>query len=309
MKLQKYLHYKLEIITDVFGERCYVYEELYDKNFKIKIHKGRPVGMVYGGNRFIVTAELKAFILSTLDVPDKEFNDLLKPNLRSRLRRLLQDNPFKSYEDWLNSKQANKPHFITFNDAPENPQILIGALGQRYVLLSALRTDKFILPMGVLEVDYLDKKKATSSRAILTHEVAKHLKEINFDKNKKNAAISDTVFYAFCAELGHSTNKVHEDREALFVQHLDELLNLKTRAFILKYPELNISQKSVARFKFYISLVLKEVQNPSSVLIPALLKHWEQPNDETSKKVDVVFGRKSSRVRRAFLLLKKAKRI
>lgn len=310
MKLQRSSYDKFEIITDVFGERFYVYDVLYDKTFKLKIYSGQPIAERKGANRFIVTAELKAFILSTLDVPYKEFNDLLKAGILHKFRRLLQNNPFKSYEDWVSSKQANKPRFITFNDAQENPQILIDALGHRFVLFSALRTDEgLILPKGVLEVDFLNKKKATSTKYILTHEVVKHLEEIRFNKHKKNAAISDKLFFSFWAKLGNSSPQGHKEKNAFLVQHLDDLLNSTAKMFFLKYPELDICQQAVTDIKAHIAFVQREMQNPQSVLIPALLEHWEQPNAETRGKVDAVFGRKAATIRRAFLLLKKAKRI
>jgi len=294
----------------VFGERFYVYDVLYDKKFKLKIYSGRPVAQVRGGKKFIVTAELKAFIMSTLDVSGKEFTDRLKTPMVANLRRLLQNNPFKTYEHWVNSKQKDKPRFITFNDAHKNPQILIDALGHRYVLFSALRAEEgFILPKGILEAHFRDKNIKMSTKHILTHDLAKHLEKINFKKYKKNAAISNKVFYSFCAELGQSPHKAHDDWNIFFVQHLDELLRSTTKTFFMKYPELEITQKGLKEIKYYINLVLKELKNPSSALIPALLEHWKQPNLETSKKADVVFGRNSSMMRRAFLLLKKAKRI
>jgi len=310
MKSQGYPYDKFEIITDVFGERFYVKEVIFDKKFKLKIYSGRPVEEIKGANGFIVTAELKAFILSTLDMPGKEFTDRLKLTTVGRLRRLLQDNPFKTYDTWVSSKQINKPRFITFNDARKNPQILIDALGHRYVLLSASITDEgLILPKGVLEVDFLNRKRATSSKYILTHEVAKWVEKIRFNKHKRNTIISDIVFYGLCAELGYSLRKIYDGWNAFFVQHFDELLNSKTKTFFQKYPELNISQEGLTNIKYNIAFVLREAQNSSSVLIPALLEHWEQPNAETRGKVDAVFGRKSSMIRRAFLLLKKAKRI
>ena len=310
MRSQRHPYYNFEIITDVFGERFYVREELYDDKFKIKIHSGRPVEEIKGANRFIVTPELKAFILSTLDTHTKEFTDRLKVTTVSRLRRLLQDNPFKTYDAWVSSKQTDKPQFIRFNDVLDNPQILMDVFGHRYVLYSALKIDEgLIFPMGILEAHFFNKNKKKAAKYILTHDVAKWLEGTAFNKANKNVAISDRAFYGLCAELGHRPGKAREDRNAFFVQHLDELLNSMAKTFCRNHPELDITQKSVASIKRYCAFVLKEVQNPQSVLIPALIEQWEQTSAKSIAKVDTVFGRNSSKVRRAFMLLKKAKRI
>jgi len=310
MNSQNNPYFKFEIITDVFGECFYVKEVLYDNKFKLKIYSGRPIEEIKGANRIIATDELKAFILSTLKLHCKEFNDQLKIGVVSRLRRLLLDNPFKTYDAWVSSKRMNKPRYIRFNDARENPQILTDVLGHRYVLYSAWKTDEgTILPMGVLESQFLDKNRKTSTKYILTHEVAKWIEGTDFNKANKNIPISDRAFCGLCAELGHRPSKVNDDRDAFLVRHLDELLNSMPKAFFLNHPELDVSHKTVADLKYYFDFVLKELQNPQSVLIPALLEHWKLPNAESSKKVDRVFGKNSSNIRRAFLLLKKAKRI
>lgn len=304
----KYIN--LESLTDVFGEHYYVKEVLYDETFKLSIYAGRPFGSPRGGNKYIVTEELKAFILSTVDVPCKEFNGVLKIGKVCKLRRLLRDNPFKSYEDWVSSEQANKPSYITFNDARNNPQILIDMLGHRYVLSSALRIEGgLILPMGLLESHLLDKNKKPSPKYILTNEIATWLKEIDFNKGNKDIPLSGTAFYHLCAELGHKPCDIRDDRDAFWVKHLNELINSTAKEFLQKHPELDITQKGVMSIKRYFILVLREMKKPQSVLIPVLFKHWKQPNSENARKVNTVYGRCSSKVRRAFLLLKRAKNI
>lgn len=307
-----YLHDKLEIISDIFGERFYVKELFYDKKFKLKVHYGRPVEHLQGGDRFIVTTELKDFILSTLNTPTKEFDGTIKHGVVNRLRRLLQDNPFKTYEHWVNSKRVNKPNYITFNDAPKNPQILINSLGHRYVLLSALRTNEgLIFPKGELEVIYSDKNKAVTTKYILTHEITRWLEEENFSF-PENSPISTSAFYHLCAELGCSpskSRKVLDKRNTLFVQHIDELINLTAEEFLLNHTAMDLPRGTILHLKIKIAFIMKELQKPQSELISALLEHWVQPNAETSKKVDTVYGRNSSNIRRAFLLLKRAKKI
>lgn len=303
---------KLEVITDVFGEHFYVKEVLYDEKFKLDIHSGRPVDKMRGRNMFILTPELKAFVLSTLNVHLGEFDNLLKKGKMTTLRRLVQDNPFKTYERWVNSKRANKPRYISFNDARNNPQILTDILGCRHVLLSASRTKEgLVIPMGALETPFLDKGIRNSKKYIITPEIAKILKKTRFCpmKGQKEIPISMNGIRTLRAELGYQKHEVHIERNTVYVQHYDELINSTASAFFLNHPELDTTQKRVADMKVYIAYVLREAKKPQNLLIPALLEHWEQPTDETSKKVDKVFGQRAPKIRRAFLVLKKAKKI
>ncbi len=312
MTLQTYSSDKLEIIKDVFGESFYVKEVLYDAKFKIKIYTGRPIGKMRGSNKFIVTPELKKFILSTLDVHLNEFDCLLKRGKITTFRRLVQDNPFRSYERWVSSKRADRPYYISFNDARDNPQILTDVLGRRHVLLSASRTKEgLVLPMGALEPLFLDKNIRNSKKYIITPDIAKILDKTRFSpmETSKYIPISMNGIHTLRAEFGYQPHQVHNERNAVYVQYFDELINSTAKAFFLNHPELDTSQKVVADMKVHIAFVLKEAKKPKSLLISALVEHWEESNSETTKKVDKAFGRKSPKIRRAFLVLKRAKRI
>lgn len=304
---------KYPIIKDVFGESFFLKEVFYDSKFNLQIHSGRPVSSVRGNHAFIVTPEMKAFILSTLDVHIYEFTDRLKKGKVIAFRRLLQNNPFKSYEQWVNSKQKGKPRYISFNDARENPQILTDVLGQRYVLMSARKTDNgLILPMGALESLFFDKKIKNSKTSIITPEIAKILEKTRFSltEGTKYLPLSLEGISALHQELGYKkTSEVHKERNSIYVKYLDELLHSTAKAFFLSHPELDTPQKIVGDMKLHIGFVLKEAKKSKSLLIAALLEHWKTPNRETSKKVDKVYGRKSPKIRRAFLVLRKAKRI
>jgi len=303
---------KFEIIEDVFGESFYVKEVLYDAKFKLKVYSGRPIGKMRGRNRFILTPELKAFILSTLDMHLGEFTDLLKKAKTTQFRRLVQDNPFKSYERWVTSKRKDKPSYITFNDARSNPQILTDIFGCRYVLMSASRTKEgLIFPMGALEELFLDKKIKNSKKYIITPEVAKVLEKTHSSllEGVKYLPVSTGGMRSLHAELGYQVSDVHEERNLIYVQHFDELINSTAKAFFLSHPELDTSEKMVGDMKLHIAFVQKEAKNPKSLLIAALAEHWDKPNSETVKKVDKAFGRKTPKIRRAFLILKRAKRL
>lgn len=313
MKRQKNNPYdKLEIITDVFGEHFYVKDVLYDKKFKIEVYTGRPVDNTRGRDRFIVTPALKAFILSTLDVPIKEFTGLLKISKMMSFRRLVQDNPFKSYEHWVTSKRKDKPHYITFNDARENPQILTDVLGHRYVLLSATRTKEgLVLPMGALEERFFNTNIYNSKKTIVTPEIAKILEKTrsSLSEGEKYLPLMPDGVSRLHTRIGHRVSDLHNERNAVYVRHINELINSTASEFFLNHPELEASKETVGDIKVHIALLLREAKKPKSLLISTLIEHWNNPNTQTIKKVDKAFGRKSSKVRRAFLILKKAKKI
>ena len=227
---------------------------------------------------------------------------------------MLLNNPFHSYESWANSKQADKPTTITFHDARDNPQVLIDVFGHRYVLLSASITDKgLILPKGMPEALFLAGNTNMGGMGrkhnILTPEIADILEKTRFDPKKgveELFPLSKSFVHNSRRKLGYHLNN---DKNAFFVKHLDELINSTAESFFMNHPEMNFSQGTIVTMKNSITAVLEEAQNPKSLIIPALLTYWKQPGSDNRKKVDVVFGKNSRGLCRAFLVLKKAKRI
>ncbi len=311
MKSQRYPYHKCRIVDDVFGEPHYLKEVLFDTKFKLEIYSGRPVANIHGRNKFILTSEIKTFILSTLDLLPGDFTDQLQISMVNKFRRTLLNNPFRSYEAWVKSKQADKPTTITFHDAKDNPQVLIDVLGQRYVLLSASMTEKGLaLPKGVPEALFLAGNKILGGKHnILTTDIAKILEKTRFDPRKgveELFPLSKSFVHSARRRLGYHLNN---DKNVFFVQHIDELIHSTAKDFFLNHPETDFSQATIVTMKNSLTVVLKEVQNPKSLLIAALLVYWQQGGSNNRKKVDVVFGKCSRGICRAFLVLKKAKRI
>lgn len=228
----------------------------------------------------------------------------------TRFRRILQDNPFRSYASWVESKRTDKPAFITLKDSKENPEILTDVLGVRYVVLSASRTENgVVLPMGVREDTYFDKAIRLSKKYIITPEIEVLLSKEYTDIPEYTDAFffSCTIYYILREELGYLSNK---DKKAWLSQHIDELLELTVYDFYLKHIETGLRRSMISKIKTAVRHILKGMKKrPRNPLMKALIEHWKHPNNKSIEKIDLITGYESSDIRRAFAILKAAKKI
>ena len=205
-------------------------EKKYDKVQNIELCYGRPVLSPLGGVGLIITKELKGFILGSLDIPIKKLTGVLKKGTVSPLRRLLLNNPYATYQQWIDSNNFKKPKVITFNDVEKKPQYIKDHFGSSFVLYSAqINSSEIIIPQGVLKSMFLGSQGKYSPKYILTSQIAGIIQEniLSFEYVQKSLApISKSVIYNMRNQLEISTKKY---RKSWLAAHAEELLNTKVK--------------------------------------------------------------------------------
>ncbi len=297
---------QLPVIKDVFDEKYYLRYSEMDKNFNVEVCFGRPVYSTVGRAKIIVTQDLKDFILNSLAVPGADFNDVLTKGSVGRLRRLLRNNPYKSYRQWVSSTHAGKPDFITFYDARNKPELIKDCFDREYVILSARLVKKtgLAFPIGVHKKSFDENNKATP-RYILTPEIAEILKEHRLypRKTKDMFPFGEQTISSLLSYLGYS---VYPDRRAFLAENLQNILNSTVNDFCSRFDETMASRHAIRDVKSGAVFILETIKKqPFPVLITLLEKYWETPTDDIRKTIDDFVGtNKSKQLRRAFDLLK-----
>lgn len=291
-------------------------EKKYDQVQKVELCYGRPVLSPLGGVGFIVTKELKDFILGSLETPIKNFTGVLKKGTIFPLRRLLLNNPYSTYQQWNESKDNKKPKFITFNDVETNPQYIKDYFSSSYVLYSAqINSSGILFPQGILKNVFLGSQGKYSPKYILTPEIAKIIKENLFsikDTQKLLEPMSKSVLTNMRTAMGINTTKL---RNTWLAEHAEELLNTKVKNFLITYDKEKkqniISPNTMFSIKHHLMLILELVKTQSNpVLLILLEEFWADTTTEKQLEIDrlLPFGR-ARRYRRAFAILKEAKLI
>ena len=236
---------------DIFGEECFVSRVEYDEKFDVEILFGRPVDKTIGAKRIILTTELKQFIEASLDVPLKEFTGVLTSGTVNASRRKLKANPFLSYQEWVKSKDPDKPKEITLTNTKSNPEYMDDYLGTRYIILSAKATDEgLVFPMGIPEHMYRADKQKTK-RYILSSVLVSIIKEYRFYAFKAihRLPFGTQTFISLKKELGYLNNEV-DDTNLWLSAHLDKILTMTNQKFYEQYgTKVHISKNTIATVK------------------------------------------------------------
>ena len=236
---------------DIFGEECYVSRVEYDEKFDVEILFGRPVSNTMGAKRIILTPEFKKFILHTLEVPLKEFNGKLKACTVKGARRKIKSNPFKSYNEWIKSRDVNKPKEIRLLDVKNNPEYIEDYLGVKHIILSAKMTDEgLVFPLGVPVHIYRTKNKKTK-KYILTSTLVDLIKEYRYNSSKgiHKFPFDMQTFIVLKRELGMPKSE-KDDRNLWLSAHLSKILTMTNQEFYDQYAsKVHISKNTIATIK------------------------------------------------------------
>ena len=303
------------VIEDIYGEEYYVKETRMDEKFDIELDFGRPVTSTVGGKKIIFTEKLKKCILETKDVPAKEFNGVLKIHTVMDCRRKLKANPYSSYQEWVESKDPNKPKEITIFHSKEKFEYIKDYFGIVYVLYSANITDDgLVCPMGIQKDIYLTHGKKTK-RYILTSALAELIKKYRFYPHKgiHKFPFDMQTFITLKKELGYS-DSANIGVNLWLAAHINKIMTMTSEAFTRDYASLvSISQNSVATVKtsYHHIIEYKKNRTRTNKEILKLLRQYEKSrNKELEEKLLMLLG--ASRFRddfRAFHILMLAKEL
>ena len=167
-----------EIIHDAEGVPYYLKEKTYVPERQLTLHSGHKLDAASGKpmnplTRFILTEELKTFILNTLDQPCSALRPTFTRVTTQKLRRRALKSPYETYQEWVkNDCRPERAHFLV-NPEKDTPQTIIDFHGQTHVVYSGKRL-KNGLPLfnGVLESKFHDKDQHVVPKDILTPHIA-----------------------------------------------------------------------------------------------------------------------------------------
>lgn len=222
--------------VDIFGEECFVSRVEYDEKFDIEILFGRPVSKTMGAKRVILTPEFVKFILDTWKVPSREFNSTLKFCSVNAARRKVKSNPYKSYNEWVKSRDTEKPKEIRLLNIKDNPEYIEDYLGTKHIVLSAKMTDEgLVFPLGVPVHIYKAKDKKTK-RYILTSTLVDLIKEYRYHPSKgiHRFPFGLQTFMALKKELGIPKSEM-DDINLWLSAHLEKILTMTNQEFYDQY--------------------------------------------------------------------------
>ena len=291
-------------------------EKKYDHIQKLELCYGRPVLSPLGGVGIIITKELSDFILTSLETPIKNFTGVLKKGTIFPLRRLLLNNPYATYKQWIEGDSFKKPKVITFNDVENNPQYVKDYFGSSYVLYSAQMNESgVVLSQGVLKSVFFGSQGKYSPKYILTAQIVKVIKSNIFSiKNTQKLLepMSKSVVTNMRTAMGINTNKL---RNLWLAEHAEELLNTKVKDFLITYDKERkqniISSNTLFNIQRHLTLVSGLAYTKSNPALLGLLgKFWDEASPDVKQNIDNLLGVGSSkRYRRAYRILKEAKLI
>jgi len=263
---------------DIYDKENFVKTSYHDTRFDIEICMGRPVDKTIGASKIIFTEELKKFILETKHLSYKAFKGKLKPSTVQRLRRKLMENPYPSYQAWVESKDKNKPKEVR-QDTKNNPEFITDYFGVKYLVVSATMTKEgLVFPMGVEKRFYHTRSKHTISY-IYTHEVFSIIKEYRFYPRKgiHKFPFGEQTFIALKKKLGY-TESTYKEVNLWLAGHIEEIVSMTIKGFYSQYAShVHISINSVKTLKAYFNYLIK-CDNKTLLII--------QKYNHTKKKSD-----------------------
>jgi hypothetical protein len=304
-------------VVDIYGEECYVSLRKYDNKFNIELCFGRPVEKTAGRKRIIFTRELKCLIEETKKVPIKEFTGELSTHIVRSLRRKLKENPYKTYQEWLSSRDPDKPSEITFLNVKSAPQYIKDYLGTTYVLLSAKITKtELVCFMGIEKKIYFEKDKKTK-RYILTQELVKEIKKHKLypHKNKDIFPFDMQTFYKLRKEITN-VKQQKEEVNLWYSAHLSLLFDMTIDAFTQTYAkDVEISRNSVASVKAGLNHLVRLQRNRTEInkkLLALLRKNERKYDSLVQLEIFTLLGQNKdmkNKLIRAFHLVSLAKQL
>lgn len=184
-----------EIIHDAEGNPYYLKEKSYLPEHQLTLHSGNKIDSESGKpinslTKFILTEELRTFILNTLDQPCSALNPPFTRVTAQKLRRRALKSPYKTYQEWVkNDCRPERVHFLVHPEK-DTPQTITDFHGQTHVVYSARRL-KNGLPLfnGVLESKFHDKDQHVVPRDILTP----HIAAVILDHPYSRAKVQETL--------------------------------------------------------------------------------------------------------------------
>jgi len=233
---------------DIFGEEYFLMHTKYSKKFNIELYYGRQEERAVRPAELIFTEDLKKILLENKSLSKYEFGEHLSDSMVVKLRRRLNQNPYNSLQEWIESTDEDKPEKITFLNPKEDPEIFVDYFGVKHILFSAriAPNGKIILIGKPLEEYKLDKY---GRKLILTQELVDFIKEHRYTpvSGAKELGIHINTF-KYLKNLTGYTNLSWDDMNIWLSAHLVEITSMTKKEFISQYmKDFNQNKGSVIR--------------------------------------------------------------
>ena len=236
-------------VFDIDGIEYYVINSKYSKKFEIELYYGRIDEKVRKKPALILTEALKIMLNENETLATSKFGEFLSDTTINKLRRRLKQNPYKSFKEWAESTDFDKPQEIRFTNTREKLEIFTDYFGIKYILSSArIAKNGIILLLGISVEQYKFKHKY-GNKLIVTDELADFLKKHRFHPSSviDELSISLQTSKQIRKELGYIKSP-QEEVNMWLAAHLVPITSMTKDQFITQYmKKIELGQGSVIR--------------------------------------------------------------
>ena len=236
-------------VFDIDGIEYYVINSKYSKKFEIELYYGRIDEKVRKKPALILTEALKIMLNENETLATSKFGEFLSDTTINKLRRRLKQNPYKSFKEWAESTDFDKPQEIRFTNTREKLEIFTDYFGIKYILSSArIAKNGIILLLGISVEQYKFKHKY-GNKLIVTDELADFLKKHRFHPFSviDELSISLQTSKQIRKELGYIKSP-QEEVNMWLAAHLVPITSMTKDQFITQYmKKIELGQGSVIR--------------------------------------------------------------
>ena len=223
-------------VFDIDGVEYYVINTKYSKKFNIELYYGRLEEKGRSKPSLILTKELKTIILENEILRAKDFGEFLSPTTINKLRRRVKENPYKSYIEWVESTDPDKPKEIRFLNTRDQPEIVTDYFGTKHILFSArIANNGIVLPIGI-PIDQYKYYHKYGKNYIVTQALAEFIKKYRYHPVWASEELSITLQSSKHIRqiLGYDKNP-DEEVNMWLAAHLAEITSMSKEKFISEY--------------------------------------------------------------------------